>query len=140
MKTPSQMRFSFLVFLAVIATMISENDVASFTTTGVRTGIHQRKGFFFSPAKNTLGFEQGNSLSRTSNPTFLHSNIFQDRLILKSRQNSEGQQQRDPSSIDGSGRGKYLLGLALLVCIWGFSIPTEFRRAHWCFSERCTNN
>mmetsp|Transcript_9748 Transcript_9748/g.20174 ORF Transcript_9748/g.20174 Transcript_9748/m.20174 type:complete len:163 (-) Transcript_9748:156-644(-) len=38
--------------------------------------------------------------------------------------------------VDGTGRGSYILGFTLLVCIWFFTIPTEFRRAHIC-TEIC---
>jgi len=41
------------------------------------------------------------------------------------------------SKIDGSREGNYLLVLALAICVWMFSIPTEFRRAHFCASNEC---
>ena len=38
---------------------------------------------------------------------------------------------------DGTGRGLILLGFALFVSVWMFSIPTEFRRAHICSNPAC---
>lgn len=37
-------------------------------------------------------------------------------------------------------RGAYLLSLALLLCVWSFSIPVELRRDHWCFTSQCASN
>lgn len=37
-------------------------------------------------------------------------------------------------------RGAFLLSLALLLCVWSFSIPVEFRRDHWCFTSQCASN
>ncbi|KAL7494817.1 hypothetical protein ACHAWT_005968 [Skeletonema menzelii] len=36
---------------------------------------------------------------------------------------------------DGTDAGKYLLFLVLLVNVWAFSIPVEFRRARFCSEE-----
>ena len=38
---------------------------------------------------------------------------------------------------DGSDRGNVLLGLSFLIAVWIFSIPPEFRRAHFCTSDVC---
>lgn len=43
-------------------------------------------------------------------------------------------------SIDGSGRGNFILALSILVCVWIFSIPPEFRRAHFCTTAPCVEN
>jgi hypothetical protein len=40
----------------------------------------------------------------------------------------------------GQERGAVLQGLVLLLCVWSFSIPPEFRRAHFCPTERCEEN
>lgn len=37
-------------------------------------------------------------------------------------------------------RGAVLLFLALLLCVWSFSIPVELRRDHWCFTSQCASN
>jgi hypothetical protein len=36
------------------------------------------------------------------------------------------------SKTDGLEEGKVILGIALVIAVWFFSIPTEFRRAHLC--------
>lgn len=36
------------------------------------------------------------------------------------------------SAVDGSDRGAFLQVVALVIVLWGFSIPPEFRRAHFC--------
>ena len=53
--------------------------------------------------------------------------------------NAENDPRQAPAGkkVDGTGRGVYLLVLSLIVAIWFFTIPTELRRTHWCFSERC---
>lgn len=42
--------------------------------------------------------------------------------------------------MDGTTRGLVLFSLVLAVCVWLFSIPTEFRRAHFCMVEKCVQN
>lgn len=41
---------------------------------------------------------------------------------------------------DGFDRGQYILGLVFLLCVWTFSIPPEFRRAHICTSDLCVEH
>ena len=41
---------------------------------------------------------------------------------------------------DGTEAGKYLLFLVLLVNVWAFSIPVEFRRATFCTEEQVRLN
>mmetsp|Transcript_20847 Transcript_20847/g.31335 ORF Transcript_20847/g.31335 Transcript_20847/m.31335 type:complete len:185 (-) Transcript_20847:188-742(-) len=41
---------------------------------------------------------------------------------------------------DGIGAGKYLLFLVMLVNVWAFSIPVEFRRAQFCTEEQVRLN
>ena len=41
------------------------------------------------------------------------------------------------SQVDGTGRGVALFSVVIAVCIWLFSIPPEFRRAHFCVVEHC---
>lgn len=40
-------------------------------------------------------------------------------------------------SYDGFGRGLYILGASLLLCVWFFSIPPAFRRTHFCATPAC---
>ena len=56
------------------------------------------------------------------------------QLVLPSKQNN------NDIDLDGTGRGSYLLTLVMLYVVWSFSIPVEFRRAHWCFSTTCEHN
>jgi hypothetical protein len=49
-------------------------------------------------------------------------------------------QSSNPNSVDGTGRGLYIFAAVLGVCVWLFSIPPEFRRAHFCAVERCVQN
>jgi hypothetical protein len=46
-------------------------------------------------------------------------------------------QSKGESQVDGTGRGLALFSVVLAVCTWLFSIPPEFRRAHFCFVEQC---
>lgn len=41
---------------------------------------------------------------------------------------------------DGTDAGKYLLFAVLLVNVWAFSIPVEFRRARFCTEEQVRLN
>ena len=43
-------------------------------------------------------------------------------------------------NVDGTGRGTVIQVIVLLVCVWIFSIPPEFRRAHMCMTEACEQN
>ena len=44
------------------------------------------------------------------------------------------------SDYQGLGRGKPLLGLVFLVCVWFFSIPVHFRRDVFCVIPECIEN
>jgi hypothetical protein len=54
-------------------------------------------------------------------------------LALAAKQSSN-------DDLDGTIRGAYLLALVGFFVIWSFSIPVEFRRAHWCFTTTCEQN
>ena len=41
------------------------------------------------------------------------------------------------AKVDGTGRGLYLLGIAFFISVWIFSIPPEYRRAHFCPTKAC---
>ena len=49
-------------------------------------------------------------------------------------------QSKDGAQVDGTGRGLALFSLVFAVCVWSFSIPPEFRRAHFCMAEKCVQN
>jgi hypothetical protein len=57
-----------------------------------------------------------------------------------SNQNHDIKNNKKQVAADGTQRGAWLLGAVLLVCLWIFSIPPEFRRAYLCGSERCVQN
>lgn len=40
------------------------------------------------------------------------------------------------AAVDGTGRGLVVMAISLFACVWIFSIPPEFRRAHICTSNR----
>jgi hypothetical protein len=40
---------------------------------------------------------------------------------------------------DGTDRGAVILGVVFLACVWMFSVPPEFRRAHICSTESHVN-
>lgn len=45
------------------------------------------------------------------------------------------------ADVDGTGaRGVILQGVVLLICLWLFSIPPEFRRAHFCTTDQCVTD
>jgi len=44
------------------------------------------------------------------------------------------------NNVYGIQRGVPLLILALAWSVWSFSLPLEFRRAHFCFSDRCVEH
>lgn len=41
---------------------------------------------------------------------------------------------------EGRDRGNILQVLALALCVWFFSVPPEFRRAHFCSTNPCVAN
>jgi len=41
----------------------------------------------------------------------------------------------DDNDVGSLGRGNVILVLAMVTCVWLFSIPTEFRRARFCTDE-----
>ena len=43
-------------------------------------------------------------------------------------------------NIDGSERGNIIMAFVFFVCVWLFSIPPEFRRAHICTTQVCVEN
>jgi hypothetical protein len=71
--------------------------------------------------------------SRTLNPTGLH----QLRIQPTRCHQTQLFQSQNEVQVDGTGRGSVFFALVLVGCIWVFSIPTEFRRAHFCFVEQC---
>lgn len=68
-----------------------------------------------------LGYQKDSFLSRL--PKQRHAPLFQSR--------------KGGTQVDGTGRGLAVFSLVMAACIWVFSIPPEFRRAHFCVVEKC---
>jgi hypothetical protein len=45
------------------------------------------------------------------------------------------EKQKPSANIDGVAQGQVILGVALLVCVWFFTVPPSFRRAKICVSD-----
>ncbi len=74
------------------------------------------------------------TLSRSNN----NKNNNQSLLVLHDGPKSK--EWRDAVYGDSEKRGTILLGFVLLLNVWIFSIPTELRRGHFCFTENCSLN
>jgi hypothetical protein len=102
----------------------------------ISTSIVLIQGFTTVPAVSVDRSQQrrtptvnGMLLSKNDHITFVSRSIATTTKIMMS------------SEVDGTGaRGQIIFSLALVGCIWLFSIPPEFRRAHICGSERCVAN
>jgi hypothetical protein len=59
--------------------------------------------------------------------------------ITSSSSNQHFATKRDGGNraVDGSRRGGYIFALVVAFCVWQFTIPPKFRRAHFCSSEAC---
>jgi hypothetical protein len=62
---------------------------------------------------------------------------YSSDLSMSSSSSNDGDDQ-EPKMEFGHDRGNVLFVIALSICIWMFSIPTEFRRAYICSNEYCT--
>ena len=109
-KAMRPMVASLLLALAIACSNVAL--VTSFTTLSSRKGTRNKAKFPEFPAYQ-------NSLLSTSCST--HG-------ALQMAANDE--ERTKSSKIDGSVGGTYFLAAVLLVNVWLFSIPTEFRRAH----------
>lgn len=98
-----------------------------------------------------LSLVQGFATLRVVNPSFsnirvkgiapLTSNTASNYVSLYRRQQDFSALQSKSSDIDGTGvRGPIILSLALLIVVWIFSIPPEFRRAKICTLPVCVEN
>jgi hypothetical protein len=47
---------------------------------------------------------------------------------------------RDAVYGESEERGAIFFGLVMLLAVWSFSIPVEFRRAYFCTSDPCVEN
>jgi len=48
--------------------------------------------------------------------------------------------QKSKYASESEARGAIIFGLVMAVNIWFFTIPTELRRGHWCFTDKCAAN
>jgi hypothetical protein len=64
-----------------------------------------------------------------------------DRKLEADEATNVTKKNRNNQDVYGINRGVILQTITLLFCIWLFSIPPEFRRAHFCFGvESCLAN
>lgn len=97
-------------------------------------------GFIPATCENAVQYRQYPKLpTRTMTPfdTTLAVNVKETSL---KKETALFASSREPNSVDGTGRGLILFGGVLAVCVWLFSIPPEFRRAHFCAVEQCVQN
>mmetsp|Transcript_28870 Transcript_28870/g.42435 ORF Transcript_28870/g.42435 Transcript_28870/m.42435 type:complete len:165 (-) Transcript_28870:268-762(-) len=118
-------RIPFAAATLLLAFFASAGVVSSFTTTtpsraASRTVVSNNQPWNFSSTQQTFA----------SYPT--------DTTTTTSLQMSGGS--NPDVDTDGIGAGKYLLFLVMLVNVWAFSIPVEFRRAQFCTEEQVRLN
>jgi hypothetical protein len=102
-----------IVSLLITAILLSPSTVSSFALTVKHSDVTRRggSGIGLNGHSNALLAGKGTSM----------------RL-----QSSED----DNAAVDGTGRGLVIMAISLFACVWIFSIPPEFRRAHICTSDR----
>lgn len=128
--------------------MMRRNSVA-FTLALLALGLSVSGGDAFAPASG-VPLRSPRASSVVSNnlvgqvvaskiSPFTVSSSRQSPRFLSDNNQSDGPPY-DPDAISGQRRGIPLGLLVLAVVIWSFSVPPEFRRAHFCYSDRCTAN
>ena len=105
--------------LAVL--LLSLPHVTSFATKPFRVTSRTNRNLSFHQINNAIQF----TTPRTTSLSMSKKN---------EDPSSEGGYQYS-SYVNGTGTGWYLLAFALLVNVWFFSIPPEFRRARLCNEE-----
>eukprot|EP00581_Thalassiosira_minuscula_P011376 CAMPEP_0183730248 /NCGR_PEP_ID=MMETSP0737-20130205/32343_1 /TAXON_ID=385413 /ORGANISM="Thalassiosira miniscula, Strain CCMP1093" /LENGTH=153 /DNA_ID=CAMNT_0025962693 /DNA_START=31 /DNA_END=492 /DNA_ORIENTATION=+ len=92
---------------------------------------------FLSPATSfTLTPSRASALTQHSRQS-LHPAIrsASSTAVVSTPTTSLKMEEEGNSNIDGMREGTVILGLALLLNVWMFSIPPEFRRARFCTEE-----
>lgn len=120
----------FAVLILVGMAMNLKGVEAAFTTTSTSTTVKYRHVSTDNSPKH-FGCQHVHSSSFKSRQE-KDSDVYNasaSRVVLSSSPN-----------IDGTGRGAIIQGLVLLLCVWIFSIPPEFRRTHMCMSDYCEQN
>ena len=111
--------------MKIITTLLS---ILSITTLAARCEAFQMHPLLSTAARQLVQQSQENKF--TSSP--ISRNKSTELYDVKADR---------PKFMDESeSRGNVLLGFALAVCIWAFSIPPELRREHFCFTDKCVEN
>jgi hypothetical protein len=87
--------------------------------------------------QNSLGLATSNRMNNAPHPhlpTSLSSKRQQQVALTVQQMAKKGKYDF------GSDRGQVLQVLVLAICVWSFSIPPEFRRAHFCSTSRCVED
>lgn len=117
-------RLPYAAAAVLLALFASAGVVSSFTTApsrvASRTVVSNQQPWKFISSK-------------TTQQTFVPSDKTTTALQMSGGTNPD-------VDTDGTDAGKYLLGLVLLVNVWAFSIPVEFRRARFCTEEQVRLN
>jgi hypothetical protein len=100
--------------------------------------LQVQKGSGFLPTTRFSTFRPATIPTRTPSLFFENQQPSQTGVVPSRQSNPRFASPN--SAVDGTGRGLILWGMVLLGIVWLFSIPTEFRRAHFCTIERCVEN
>jgi hypothetical protein len=100
--------------------------------------LQVQKGSGFLPTTRLSSFHPATT-TPTRNPSLFENQQQPSQTVVPSRQ-SNPRFATPNSSVDGTGRGLILWVMVFVGIVWSFSIPTEFRRAHFCTIERCVEN
>lgn len=120
--------------------------VFSPTASFLLVGQHQRNPttLLWSPSfafHEKFLIPRGNDVNAASSaaPVAAHrsSARWTTTALLRSSDSDSASSSTSPD-VDGQGRGKYIMSFVLFLCIWIFSIPPEFRRAHICTTSAAT--
>ncbi len=114
-------RKNFRTLLLILLAVSFRKPCQAFSPTK-STGIRYRTNAKQLPQELplTFGIRKGYSPQDLSRQRHIH--LFQSKGNIQ---------------VDGTARGFALFSLVLAACVWLFSIPPEFRRAHFCFVEKC---
>ena len=120
-----------LPYAAILAIFASVGVVSSFTTitpsrAASRSVVSNQQLHFLDSSTRT-------QQTFVSHPTDTTTTTTTTALQMSGGSNPD-------VDTDGTEAGKYLLFLVLLVNVWAFSIPVEFRRATFCTEEQVRLN
>ena len=126
-----------LQFLA-FALLLSEHNAHAFSLhrTSWTTNLTPTAATITSSIHTRSSTRQNQSSASKPAPTHISRTNHVDATRLYNSQDD----QRPDFQKESEQRGLVILGFAFLLCVWSFSIPPEFRREHWCFTESCVEN